>query len=227
MANYIDIPLFPLPNLVLFPNAILPLHIFEERYKEMINGCIDNDTVFGLVLLRDGDEESEENIHRAGTTARVIEVERLAEGRMNILCRAEDRFRILHFAAQRPYWKGTVEVFEDAPASEQSLEPLVEQVRSLYKRALDLSARLTGGKAADLQLPDSPADLSFIIAYALGIDPEDKQKLLEMRSTEERLRALSLYSDNAVRKLEQQLVHLKIASKVRGNGDLGRPKSGK
>ncbi len=221
-----DIPLFPLPNLVLFPNVILPLHIFEERYKEMINTCMQNSAVFGLVLLRDGAEESEETIHRAGTTARVIEAERLADGRMNILCRAEDRFRILHFVGQLPYWKGTVEVFEDAPASEAVLTPLVEEVKSLYKRAFELSVRLNAVKPGDLQLPDSPADLSFMIAYALDIDPEEKQKLLEMRSTEERLRALSLHSDDAVRKLEQRLIHMKIASKARGNGDLGLPKSG-
>src|SRR5690349_20180803 len=107
-----DISLFPLPNLVLFPNVILPLHIFEERYKEMINICINENGVFGVVLLREGAEESEETIHRVGTTARVVEVERLPQGRMNIVCRAEDRFRILRFAAQLPYWKGKVDVFE-------------------------------------------------------------------------------------------------------------------
>src|SRR5262249_52948333 len=129
--------------------------------------------------------------------------------------------------AQLPYWKGTVEIFEDAPASEQALESLVEQVTGLYKRAFELSVRLSVEKAANLQLPDSPADLSFMIAFALDIDPEEKQKLLETRSTEERLRSLSLYLDDVLRKLEQQLAHRRIASKVRGNGDLGMPKSGK
>src|SRR5438477_12207762 len=91
-----EIPLFPLPNLVLFPNIIVPLHIFEERYKLMINGCIDRDEVFGLVLLRSGaEQESEDTIHRVGVTARITEVERLDDGRMNILCEGETRFRIL------------------------------------------------------------------------------------------------------------------------------------
>jgi hypothetical protein len=102
----------------------------------------------------------------------------------------------------------------------------MEQVTSLYKRAFDLSVRLDIVEAAELELPDSPPELSFMIAYALDIDPEEKQKLLEMRSTEERLRALSLHLDESVRKLEQQLVHLRIAHKVRGNGDLGLPKTG-
>ena len=93
-----EIPLFPLPNLVLFPHIVVPLHIFEERYKTMINACLDSSEVFGLVLLRTGaDEESEETIHRVGVTARIVEVERLDEGRMNILCEGEQRFRIYRF----------------------------------------------------------------------------------------------------------------------------------
>src|SRR4029078_8197389 len=98
MLGPMEIPLFPLPNLVLFPNIVVPLHIFEERYKLMINGCIDRDEVFGLVLLRSGaEDESEDTIHRVGVTARIVEVERLDEGRLNILCEGGDRFRIFRF----------------------------------------------------------------------------------------------------------------------------------
>src|SRR5438552_3802128 len=73
-----EISLFPLPNLVLFPHIVVPLHIFEERYKLMINGCLDRSEVLGLVLLRGGSEdETEDTIHRVGVTARVVEAERL------------------------------------------------------------------------------------------------------------------------------------------------------
>ena len=93
-----EIPLFPLPNLVLFPNVIVPLHIFEERYKLMINGCIDHDETFGIALLRGGAEkESAETIHRVGVTARVVQVERLQDGRLNILAEGQARFRIQRF----------------------------------------------------------------------------------------------------------------------------------
>src|SRR5262245_34126192 len=100
-----EIPLFPLPNLVLFPHIVVPLHIFEERYKQMINACIDRSDAFGLVLLRAGsEEESPDTIHRVGVTARVVEVERLDEGRLNILCEGENRFRIYQFTQQTPFW---------------------------------------------------------------------------------------------------------------------------
>src|SRR5262249_6080644 len=98
-----QIPLFPLPNLVLFPQVMLPLHIFEDRYKKMINHCIDNDEVFGLVQLRAAaDHESEETIHSVGVTARVVQVERLEDGRMDILCAGESRFRIVEFSRKLP-----------------------------------------------------------------------------------------------------------------------------
>src|SRR5262245_65379871 len=127
-----EIPLFPLPNLVLFPNIVVPLHIFEERYKLMINGCIDKDEPFGLVLLQSGaEEETEDTIHRVGVTARIVEVERLDEGRMNILCEGERRFRIYRFTQQKPFWKGTVDFIEDR--EQDTTESLYDQVAELYR----------------------------------------------------------------------------------------------
>src|SRR5262245_6719895 len=107
-----DIPLFPLPNLVLFPQVAVPLHIFEERYKLMINRCIDNAEVVGIVL-KDAEDENETTIRRVGVTARIVQFERFADGRMNILCTGETRFRISQFKGNSPYWTGSVEFFED------------------------------------------------------------------------------------------------------------------
>src|SRR5437667_2814282 len=137
-----EIALFPLPNLVLFPNIVVPLHIFEERYKLMINGCVDRDEVFGLVLLRsDAEDESEETIHRVGITARIVEVERLDEGRMNILCEGESRFRIHRFTQSAPFWKGAVDFFDED--EHHSTESLYEQVADLYRTVAELSAKLS------------------------------------------------------------------------------------
>jgi Lon protease-like protein len=217
-----EIPLFPLPNLVLFPHIVVPLHIFEERYKSMINACIESGEVFGLVLLRTGaDEESEETIHRVGVTARIVEVERLDEGRMNILCEGEQRFRIYRFSQQTPFWKGAVDLIEDDERN--ATEALYEQVAELYRSVVDVSAKLSGSQEAELVLPDSSTDLSYMVSYVLDIEPEDKQKLLEMDSTAERLRMLLAHLTDTLRKLEQQRAHKEVMTKVRGNGDLGRP----
>jgi Lon protease-like protein len=217
-----EIALFPLPNLVLFPNIVVPLHIFEERYKSMINTCVDRDEVFGLVLLRPGaEEENEQTIHRVGVSARVVEVERLDEGRMNILCEGESRFRIYRFTQQMPYWKGTVELFEDQEF--RTAESLYDQVAELYRGVAALSAKLSGSEPAELVLPESATDLSFMVSYVLDIEHEEKQRLLEMISTPERLRMLVAHLTDTLTKLEQQRAYKETAAKVRGNGDLGRP----
>jgi Lon protease-like protein len=218
-----EIPLFPLQNLVLFPNIVVPLHIFEERYKSMINTCIDSDTAFGIVLLRGGaEEENDETIHRVGVTAKVIEVERLDDGRMNILCEGEIRFRIFRFTQQTPYWKGSVSFFEDGEAYRE-IESFYDQVAELYRKVGELGGKVSGAERSELVLPESPVDLSFMVSYVLDIDYEEKQKLLEMTSTAERLRVLVSHLTDTIRKLEQQLAYKLLVAKVRGNGDLGRP----
>src|SRR5262245_13073968 len=217
-----EIPLFPLPNLVLFPHIVVPLHIFEERYKLMINGCIESSVPFGLVLLRGGsDNESEETIHQVGVTARIVEVERLDEGRMNILCEGESRFRIHRFTQQTPFWKGAVDLFQDK--EHHSAESLYEQVAELYRSVVNLTASISGSEEAEIALPESPTDLSYMVSYVLDIDSEEKQKLLEMDSTAERLRMLLAHLSDVTRKLEQQRAYKEVMAKVRGNGDLGRP----
>jgi ATP-dependent Lon protease len=218
-----DIPLFPLPNLVLFPDVIIPLHIFEDRYKLMINECIEHDEIFGLVLLRaDASEETEETIHRVGVTARVIQVERLEAGRMNILSQGEDRFRIYRFIQQMPYWRASVTLF-DEDASYSALDALYNDVFEHYTKACELGAQISNSTEALPAMPESPTDLSYMISYALDIDAEEKQRLLEMTSTAERLRVLVTHLDDTIRKLEQQLAYKKLMVKVRGNGDLGKP----
>jgi Lon protease-like protein len=218
-----EIPLFPLPNLVLFPNIVVPLHIFEERYKLMINACIDRDEVFGLVLLRGGaEDESEETIHRVGVTARIVQVERLEDGRLNILGEGEDRFRIYRFTQETPYWKASVDFFED-DESHPSIESLYDQIADLYRKVGELGAKLSGAQESEIVLPESPTDLSYMVSYVLDIDSEDKQKLLEMTSTAERLQVLVNHLNETIRKMEQQIAYKGLVGKVRGNGDLGKP----
>ena len=221
-----EIPLFPLPNLVLFPNVILPLHIFEERYKHMINECIDRSETFGILCIRsNAQEETDQTIHRTGTTARVIQVERIDGGRLNIMCQGEARFRVSRFVQNAPYWKAAVEFVEDRESETEKVGLLAEEVASLYRKAFELGVQLNAVTSADLQLPESPVELSFMVSYVLDVDAEEKQKLLEMTSTTQRLRTLVGMIDETIHKLERQIAYKEIAHKVRGNGDLGKPGS--
>jgi len=222
MQGEMEIPLFPLPNLVLFPRIVVPLHIFEERYKLMINNCVDREEVFGLVLIHSGaDEEREETIHQVGVTARIVEVERRDGCRMNILCDCAKRFRIHRLTQQPPFWKGAIEFLEDK--DHLSAESLYNQVAELYRSVAQLSGKLSGSQESEVILPEDAIDLSYMVSYVLDIESEDKQKLLEMDSTSERLRLIVAHLTDTIRKLEEQQVRRRVMEKVRGNGDLGMP----
>jgi ATP-dependent Lon protease len=223
-----EIPLFPLPELVLFPQVAVPLHIFEERYKLMINRCIDQEAVFGLVLLqRDAEDapqqESESTIHRVGVTARVVQVERLEGGRMNILCAGESRFRIREFTASTPYWTGIVEFFEDDPESEAALTDAYDEVSRLYRQAIELTSQLKQAKIPELDFPTSAVGLSYMVSYVLDLASDRKQELLETTSTVIRLHSLAVDLGKTLAQLRGQLERKGLASKVKTNGDLGKP----
>ncbi len=222
-SDHIEIPLFPLPNVVLFPRVQLPLHIFEERYKTMVSGCIGDENPFGVVLFN-GEEEKASNIKKVGVLARVVQVERLEDGRMNILTEGEDRFRILELKEPSPFWSAAIEPVDDRDEAESVLEELQSEVGKLYLDAYRKGVELTGERAAELELPDSPSELSFMVAYVLDMEFDEKQRLLEMTSASDRLEALIDYLKSANENLRQQLHQKRTAEKARGNGDLGRPR---
>jgi Lon protease-like protein len=221
-TDQIEIHLFPLPNVVLFPSVMLPLHIFEERYKAMVNGCINDEAPFGIVLLK-GEQENESTIQKVGVLARVVEVERLEDGRMNIWTKGEERFRITRLTQQEPWWRGVVELLDDRPDPESEVAALADEVGELYREAYRKGIRLTGERPGKLELPTSAGDLSFMVSYVLDMDFQEKQNLLEMTSVKERLGALVAYLKHANARLEQQIHQQQIVETVRGNGDLGNP----
>jgi Lon protease-like protein len=192
----------------------------------MINERIEKAEPFGLLCMREGSqEETEHTILRVGVTARIVEVERLDAGRMNVLCQGESRIRVLRFVQNQPYWRGTVELFEDAAADPDQTDPLYVELSDLFRKALDLSARLNPERPRDQTLPQSASDLSFMAGYVLDIPPEEKQRLLEMTSTVDRLEAVIVHTGEAITALEKQLAYKDLVNKVRGNGDLGKPGS--
>jgi Lon protease-like protein len=227
-----EIPLFPLPDLVLFPGIVQPLHIFEDRYKLMISNALEKDEAFGLICLKSNAlEENEASMHRVGVSARVIQVERLDDGRMNILCQGESRFRVYRFTQQVPYWKASVDFFGDDDESVSSLRPLYNEVAALYRKAFAIGTRLGATEDqkvdSDPELPESPTELSYMMSYVLDLEAEEKQRLLEMTSTSERLHVLVDAVAATITKLEQRLAHKGLVQKVRGNGDLGWPEPDK
>lgn len=173
-AGLRELPLFPL-NVVLFPGQLLPLHIFEPRYRVMIRTCIEQSSPFGVVLIAGLSPEAP---HEVGTTARIAEVERLPDGRMNILTIGEERFRIHSFrVSKHGYLIGNV---SDYPLESGHPEErqLAQQLRPQLVRYLQ---HLSEVSQTPLQLdavPSDPTELAMLTAMALQVSLLRKQLLL-------------------------------------------------
>lgn len=191
------IPLFPL-NVVLFPSGFLPLHIFEERYKLMIQHCLDADSEFGVVLIRSGVEVGgTAEPHPVGTVARIVDVKRADDGRMNIMVTGTDRFRIDAILDRQPYTEGVVDILDDG-SSEMPDADLIAEMRRAVAEQIRLLHGLRGGWVRDPKTPEDPVELSWLVCTLLQAGNDVKQALLEEPSTAARLRAqIPLLSSNA------------------------------
>jgi len=183
------IPLFPL-NTVLFPHVPLPLHIFEQRYRDMIGRCIEEQSPFGVVLIRSGVEVGgPAEPYDVGTTARISRVQRLPDGRMNLIVIGWRRFRIHALDTAHPHIEGDVAYLESEDADTSEARDLAARVAALQGEQMRLKLCSTGQWQRVLSLPDEPDVLADVVAAQLDAAPEAKQTLLETLSVPERLRA--------------------------------------
>lgn len=171
-------PLFPL-NTVLFPGMMLPLHIFEERYKRMIRDCLAAAQDFGVVLIREGFEVGGPAVpFDVGTTARLVEVQRLNGGRINVSAVGRRRFRILQLHDDQPYLTGDVEFIPLRGGRSNEAIALADRVRPRVARYMELLARAVGMDISPRELPSDPTWLAYMTAIALQIPNREKQELL-------------------------------------------------
>jgi len=203
------IPLFPL-GLVLLPQAELPLHIFEQRYKVMIKECLDKDQVFGIVCF-DG-----KKMHKVGCTARIIRIiKRYRDGRMDLAVKGERRIYVEHIDESREFLQAHILFIDDVdePAALDS-QDLIDKAVNLLKR-LD---QLLGDTRdyAHLSTLDLKR-LSFIIPGSEGFSMEERQRFLELTSSHQRL-------VKGMQVLESIIARVKISRKVGkiigGNGQI-------
>jgi Lon protease-like protein len=176
-----ELPLFPL-NTVLFPFTPVYLHIFEERYQRMIGECIQKHEPFGVVLIKSGREAlgSLAEPFRVGCTAEIVQVEKLSEGRLNIVAMGRDRFRIVELDQKRqPYLVGKVEQFPLKPGQPGKLEGIVQKLRPWVSGYVKLLAEYSEAPAQAQKLPEDPLVFAYLSAAILQSPPVQKQALLE------------------------------------------------
>jgi Lon protease-like protein len=180
-----ELPLFPL-NSVLFPSLPLPLHIFEERYKLMIGTCAVTDKQFGVCLIKAGVEVGgPAEPFEIGTIARIAEIERMPDGRMNLMTFGTERFRLLEITQREPYLIGQVVVL---PADTETADSgLVTDVADRLLSYLGTVRQVKRLPHRDDLLADVDR-LTYLVAATLNLSPHDRQNLLETDSTVARLR---------------------------------------
>ena len=182
-----ELPLFPL-NSVLFPGATLPLHIFEERYKLMIGRCLQSDSPFGVLLIRSGNEVGEATEpFEVGTTARIVRAQHLDEGRMNLVCLGERRFRLLRKLRDTPYLVGEVEPLDSTDIEGEDVAELAETVAALFAEYYRIYLAVSNQWARQIGMPGGAAELADFVGSRLAVSLWTKQRLLEELSVRRRL----------------------------------------
>lgn len=178
-----ELPLFPLPEVVLFPTRPLPLHIFEFRYRIMMNTILESDRRFGVLMV----DPVEHTIANVGCCAEIIHYQRMPDDRMKMLTLGQQRFRVLEYVREKPYRVGLVEWLEDEPPT-KDLRPLANEVEQLLRDVVRLSAKLTEqNMELPEELPDLPTELSYWVASNLYGVAAEQQALLETQDTVFRL----------------------------------------
>ncbi len=209
-----SLPMFPL-ELVLLPEELLPLHIFEERYRLMMGECLDAQArgergqEFGLVQAR-GQE-----MQAIGCSARIVNVtRRYPDGRFDILTIGSRRFEVLYTEQEEPYWRCGVDFFEDEPGADLAEEAQAARAIEIFQALLPLLRR-----APDMpvHLPRPYRYLSFRMAASLSLELDFKQQLLSMRREAERLDQMIGLMEFLLDKLRQAE---KAQEKAGGNGNL-------
>tara|TARA_B100000242_G_scaffold97607_1_gene67071 strand:+ start:118 stop:774 length:657 start_codon:yes stop_codon:yes gene_type:complete len=181
-----ELPLFPLPEVVLFPQEVMPLHIFESRYRIMLQSVLETDSMFGVIKF-DSNTKSMANI---GCCAQIIKHQTEEDGRSNIITLGQQRFQVLEIIRSTPFCTAMVSwISDDNIDNLQKLDSLKDHVTEALSDVINLTGKLTNTKKNfPDKLPDNPLELSFWIAAHLGGPvAHEQQRLLEERNTYIRL----------------------------------------
>jgi len=181
----IEIPLFPL-NLVLFPGMVQPLHIFEPRYREMTGICLDTNVSFGITLALPSSAHGHEVPARVGTLARIVNYQRLPDGRYNLITAGAQRFEIVEVRYDKPYLTALARRLPEA-IGDGDIAELAGETHALLDDYLGLLLSVMEGGDKSITIPKDIIELSYFTAVCLPCDDEAKQHLLESATAVERL----------------------------------------
>jgi len=200
MPDYL--PLFPL-DVVLFPEMLLPLHIFEERYKEMIAECLQGKSPFGVLYSHD------DTVETIGCTAEISQViKRYPDGRLDLVAVGRKRFQVSFFDSEKAYMRASIELLPDSVGAQEPSETLLRQAMDLYTKA---SKRMGKDDPEEFGPESSVAGLAFNLASSLRLQNEVRQRILEARSEGQRLEELTEHLSALIPRLTERQEFVKRA----------------
>jgi Lon protease-like protein len=215
-----QLPLFPL-SLILLPNEVVPLHIFEPRYRQMLTDIELRRNIFGVNLFEhDSIPDSKPAIGSVGCAAEIREKNMLPDGRANILASGVIRYRLLNYVdSGTPYLTGEVEFFEDEEEDAEVVQPVADEVFDLFERIARAAFNISGNRGSFPEIPKAlPEQLSFLVTTAFSLDNDIKYELMELTSTSRRLTKLREILLQAVDKMESNAETVK-AARTNGHAD--------
>lgn len=205
------IPIFPL-GLVLLPRMSLPLHIFEDRFKQMTKACLAQDKVFGIVFF------SGEQFETKGCTARIIKIlKRYDDGRLDLVTKGENRFRIKELFDEKPYLEAKVELFDDHPEENADSEASQKMAHTCIQLLKQINTITDQYAAVEFNDPLDTKSVSFLAAACDGFNYQEKQQFLEMTVTSKRLQKTAKTLEKLVHRLS---ITREIERIIGGNGNL-------
>jgi Lon protease-like protein len=176
------LPLFPL-GAVLYPGMVLPLHVFEDRYRELVRYLLDGPEPrqFGVIAIRKGREtgiEGVQSLYEVGCTAALRRVEQHSDGRFDLVTLGTQRFRLLSLDETLPYLQGEIELLTDDEVDEAATGPVVRAVHVAFRAYLDALSEWGGATVRVEELPAEPILLSYVVAASMVIDLPERQSML-------------------------------------------------
>jgi len=206
MHDYL--PLFPV-DVVLFPEMLLPLHIFEERYKEMIGECLQDRSPFGVLYAHD------DRVETIGCTAQISqEIKRHSDGRIDLVAVGQKRFQVSFFDSEKAYLRASIELLPDSAGDKEPSENQARQALELFGQACKLMGL---GDPQEFSRESSFQGLAFKLALSLQLHNEIRQRILEARSEDQRLEELTEHLSELIPRLTER--H-KSARQAGSNGRL-------
>ena len=195
----------------------LPLHVFEPRYRRMVADCLEEGHSFGVVAIREGSDTGSSTPYDVGTLAKIVRIDRLDDGRINLLVTGASRFTIVQTADDRPYLRGQVRIIPEAGDDPDATARLMEATAASFRQYSNLVRELVGQQPDDAEPPMEPELLSYLIAAALNLQVAEKQSLLAEPRTDARLMLELRLLRKEILLLEQMVAHAATAGSLRSS----------